>query len=437
MRQSYVHSALNLSILAAFFFVPWWLRPDFMPRPPYFMGFLITLPVLLSIVLWIVLGLPGLRAAFRDSRLWWIGGFAALVGWALLSPLWSDHPDVAAETALQFAAVAMFALVMACARPAARSIVNALAMGALFQSVIVIAQVALQHPIGLSDSLGEFAIRPNNAGLALLAAGSDRLMRPYGLTIHPNVIGGYFTVALLGMTGWLTDAELPRWRWIVRLGTMGIVWWALLLTFSRSAWGGLLIGLVVIGMGWRRKDVIRLSRRRIMPILTGAAALVVIFSLSYARFVLARTATGDEGTEQRSISDRRFFIGIAQQIISNNPVAGIGMGVFPWVANDIINAGPYRGWLGGENVHNIALLTLSELGIIGFSLWYFTIMTGLATAWQVARDPFATGLAAGVVALLAIGLLDHYPWTIFHYQLLLWGGMGAAVCACPKAVAQK
>jgi len=425
MRQPYVRSAFDLAICAVFFFVPWWLRPDFMPRPPYFMGFLITIPVLLTIALWVALGLPGLRGALDDLRVWWIGGFAALIAWVLLSPLWSDHPDVAWETAVQFAVVALFALALACARPSARLIVNALAMGALFQSVIVIAQVALQHPVGLSDSLGEFAIRPNNAGLALLAAGTDRLMRPYGLTIHPNVIGGYFTVALLGMTGWLTDTRLPRWRWIARLGTMGIVLWALLLTFSRSAWGGLILGLMVIVIGWRRKGVIRLSRRRITPILTGAAVLAVVFSLSYAPFVWARTATGSEGTEERSIADRRFFIGIAQQISSENPVAGIGMGVFPWVANDIINAGPYRGWLGGENVHNVALLALSELGIIGFSLWYFTILSGLSAAWQVARDPFETGLAAGVIALLAIGLLDHYPWSIFHYQLLLWGGMGA------------
>ncbi|MCC7451955.1 MAG: O-antigen ligase family protein [Anaerolineae bacterium] len=436
MRQSYVRSTFNLVIAAVFFFVPWWLRPDFMPRPPYFMGFLITIPVLLTIILWVALGLLGLHAALRDSRIWWIGGFAALIAWALLSPLWTDHPDVAGETALQFAVVALFAVALACARPSARLIAHALATGALFQSVIVIAQVALQHPVGLSDTLGEFAIRPNNVGLALLAAGADRLMRPYGLTIHPNVVGGYFTVALLGMTGWLTDTGLARWRWIVRLGTMGVVLWALLLTFSRSAWGGLIIGLVVIVVGWRRKGAIRLSRQRVMLILTGAAVLAVVFSLTYARFVLARTATGSEGTEERSIADRRFFIGIAQQISSENPVAGVGMGVFPWVANDIINAGPYRGWLGGENVHNIALLALSELGIIGFSLWYFTILSGLASAWQVARDPFETGLAAGVIALLAIGLLDHYPWSIFHYQLLLWGGMGAAVYRSRTAVVQ-
>jgi hypothetical protein len=46
-------------------------------------------------------------------------------------------------------------------------------------------------------------------------------------------------------------------------------------------------------------------------------------------------------------------------------------------------------------------------------------------------------LAAGVIALLAIGLLDHYPWSIFHYQLLLWGGMAAAIYRCQDAVVQK
>src|SRR5437773_2145960 len=82
----------------------------------------------------------------------------------------------------------------------------------------------------------------------------DRLMRPYGLTIHPNVIGGYFTVALLCMAAWLVvDRDLPRWRQAVRFGAMGLILWGLCLTFSRSAWGALAIGLALIGIAWWRK----------------------------------------------------------------------------------------------------------------------------------------------------------------------------------------
>jgi hypothetical protein len=428
--QTVLYSILNYSVLAVFFFVPWWLRPDWLPDNPYYLGFLVTIPVILTVAAWLALGLPGLKAAFGDGRFWWITFLAALMLWALLSPQWSGYPGVAMTAAQQFALVALFALVLACAGPPARSVAVALAAGVVCQGIIVLMQVWLQQPVGLS-ALGEFEIRPFNAGLSIVAAGRDHLMRPYGMTIHPNVIGGYFTVALLCLSGWLvSDHGLARWRQLVRLGTLALGFYGLLITFSRSAWGALLGGLALIALTWWRAGAPRPPRQAVALAAAGAALLTLIFALTYPNYILARTGVGGDVTEERSISDRRIYIEIALQVIRENPLKGVGVAVFPWRANEILRSPEYlaRGIdLRGDYVHNVPLLVLAELGIVGFVLFVAALAAGFGIVWRSVYDPFAVGLAAGAAALLAIGLLDHYPWSIFHFALLLWGSLGIAL----------
>jgi hypothetical protein len=428
---------IHLAILTAFFLVPWWLRPQYQRpewlsfTPPYFFGFLLTIPVGIAIVGWIVLGFPGLRSALNDGRRWWIASAVLLLSWALLSIQWANHPRDSVNAASQLAGVMLFTLVITCAGPSARQVTAALAMGLIFQAVIAIAQTSLQHQVGLAW-LGEFEVRAKNVGLSILSDGPDIWMRPYGMTIHPNVIGGYFAVALLAMTGWLPDLGLQRWRYIVRLGVAALGLWALCLTFSRSAWGALVVGLIVIALGWR-KIGLKIPRQRLLIVTMGAVLLIGIFGVSYGRWIAQRTdfasasAATSDTTENRSISDRRVFFEIALQVIREHPLQGVGIGNFAWEATEIIRQGPYKGWLKGDNVHNIALLAFGELGTIGFGLWLLTWLSGLIQAIRMVRDPFAIGLVAGCVALLAIGMLDHYPWSIFHFALLLWSTLGIAL----------
>ncbi len=425
--QTILSRTLDFSTLAVFFLVPWWLRPEWMPDGPYYSRFLIAIPVFSAIIIWVLLGVPGLSAALHDVRRWWIVPFTALAVWVLLSPQWSDFRSQSATAAQQFTLAALFALVAACTGPSARSIAVALAMGLIFQGVIVIAQVQLQSPVGLTD-LGEFEIRPFNRGLSIVEAGRDFLMRPYGLTIHPNVIAGYFVVALLCLTGWLVaDCDLSAWRKAIRLGVIGLGVWAVCLTFSRSAWGALVIGLALVFVSWFRKGAAKPARKYTLLAAASSVLIIGLFGMSYTKYVWARTGEGGDTTEERSISDRRLFIGIALQVAYEHPVIGIGIGAFPWVSNDIINAGPYRGWLRGDNVHDVPLLVLTELGLVGLTMWLLTLAAGLIVVWRTVYDPFAVGLAVGAVALLAIGVLDHYPWSIFHFLLLLWTSLAVAL----------
>jgi O-antigen ligase len=158
-----------------------------------------------------------------------------------------------------------------------------------------------------------------------------------------------------------------------------------------------------------------------------SVTLIGIFCLTYGNFLWVRATISDETTELRSISDRFFFIRIAIQLIRDHPLVGTGIGTFPSESNDVINAGPYAGWIAGQNVHNMPLLVLSELGVVGFGLWLLILVQAFRAAWYSIHDPFTIGLFAAVIAMLVISLLDHYFWSIFHTTLLLWASLGLSL----------
>src|SRR3954466_1436738 len=92
---------LQLAILTVFFMTPWWVRPVGLPKTPYIFGFLITIPGLIAFAAWVLLGFPGLTAASRDSRRWWIYCACLLLGWAFFSVTWAGHKIDALNSAYQ------------------------------------------------------------------------------------------------------------------------------------------------------------------------------------------------------------------------------------------------------------------------------------------------------------------------------------------------
>src|SRR5690606_2703061 len=94
--------------------------------------------------------------------------------------------------------------------------------------------------------------------------------------------------------------------------------------------------------------------------------------------------------------------------------------------------------LRGDNVHHVYQSAWAELGVVGFGLLLIALAAGLEAALRAARVNAAGGtssldnktsraaLLAIVLALIIIGLFDHYPWTILHFQMLWWGALATA-----------
>ncbi len=236
------------------------------------------------------------------------------------------------------------------------------------------------------------------------------------------------------MAGTLAAGALwfDRRRWVQITGALLVAagFSVLLLTFSRAALGGLAVGgLFALLLLWPR-----LRRRegvRGLLLAAGLSALAAgVIYAAYAPFFAAR-AEASESVEMRSVADRIVFTDFALRSIGERPLLGVGAGNFPWRTSAYLQDTFFD--LRGDNVHNIYLSAAAELGLIGLALMLTALVSGLVSGMRAARgrparpDADRAALLAIVVALLAVGLLDHYPYTTFHMQALLWGCMAAAM----------
>ncbi len=428
------HTILHASILLTFALIPVWYRlpitPPLLP-PLYVSRFLILLPMLVSIALWFALRLPGFGDLRRDPlRRIWALALLLLALWGFASQMWAyqriPHPDVAATAALQFGLVALFALVAACASPNLRAIIAVLVFSLAWNSLIAGAQVAAQGSIGL-NALGEFPLGIDQEGISIVQAGDVRWLRPYGLLPHPNMLAGVLALGLLGTGAWMLSPRRALWMIGTGLAVGGM--WAFGLTFSRAAWGGFVAGALAT-MPFLRRYLTPLRGGTRSRLLISAAALIgtgMLFVALYHPFLLARAGVGAESIEQRSVSDRRVFTEYALRAVQEFPIAGVGIGNFPWRASYYLMFTSFD--LRGDSVHNIYLSVWAELGTVGLALYGLALLAGLSAAARALwKRPDAHGalLLGGVVALLAIGLLDHYPYSLIQFQTALWGLLAAA-----------
>ena len=186
---------------------------------------------------------------------------------------------------------------------------------------------------------------------------------------------------------------------------------------------------------WTLRD----RARRFQLVVTLALALAVgaAFVAGFAPFLAARAGSGEESIELRSVADRIVYTDFALRSIGERPVLGVGIGNFPWRTSYYLVDTFYD--LRGDNVHNVYLSAWAELGLVGFALLLVALVAGLAAAFRAARSPIEVAgaswlddrtaraaLLAIAVAVAVIGLLDHYPWTILHFQMLWWGGLAVA-----------
>jgi hypothetical protein len=308
---------IQVGIVATLLLVPVWYRLKGVAGPFdvwYSAGFLIFWPMLWTVIWWLVLGLPGFADLRHDPiRRLWALALLTLALWACLSQAWAYtrtfQPQVALGAALPFALAALFAVVVACAGPRATTIVVVLLVGLVWNSLLAGAQVAVQGSVGLLAP-GEFQLDPAAPGMAIVQADGIRWLRPYGLLPHPNILAGFFVLALLASLVWVLSRS--RWRWLIGTLVFLIGLWAFLLTFSRGAWLGFAAGaLAIVPLLWRLAPRNRIVRLRFVITLGLSLAAAGLFVALYWPFLSARAGANEESVEMRSVSDRAVYMDFA------------------------------------------------------------------------------------------------------------------------------
>lgn len=325
-------------------------------------------------------------------------GLAALA--TLTAPM-ALAPVLAVYTALRWWLMFILYLALVHVELPFEKVMKVFLAGLAIQALLGLAQVLHQGPLGVP---GELMLRLGRERAAAIQIGDTWWLRAYGLTFHPNVLGGFMAVGLLlGLPLLPRRGFLPLW-YLLGLG--------LVLSFSRSAWLATALTLPPIAawLAWRQP-----SMRRPLAMTAGGALLVLlVLGALLSAQVRSRLSLTSLTSERASLVGRGELIGAALGAIAARPVTGIGAGNFPLAAllSDIQEV-PHA-------VHNVPLLLAAEVGLLGGVLW---LWLWLWPAWRPEvllrqADPWPVVLVGAWLALGVIGLWDFYPWVLNSGQLL-------------------
>lgn len=306
------------------------------------------------------------------------------------------------------------------------SAICVLCFGGIFESILAFAQFVNQGSIGgILYFFGERSFVSSTPGIANASLTGELLLRPYGTFPHPNVLAGFLLIVLLLALFLYRHAASIMQRY-VSIAYLMIGTGALLLTLSRVAivvWLLILIGLC-LRIYLRTK--LYIPNMYIRVIIIGLFISLCTFGL-FASPLGARifeTSLTEEAVQQRTI-----LIESAMSIFQSNPLFGVGLGNF-LPALGIIQQ-PLSFGLYLQPVHNIFLLLLAEIGIVGF---LFFAMFLLQTFRRLV-DTYISNksinsqtvvIISSLSAICLLGLFDHYWITIQQGQLLFAVILGIA-----------
>ena len=359
---------------------------------------------LATLVFWVV-SLAAVPRRIRTGPL-----FVAVPVTGLLAVSWlgiavSIDPALSARAALALALVAALGLyILNEVDDFERLVVPLMAM-IVVQAVVAIGQVAAQGSLGL-QVVGEQVLRLPDGGLSIVAAadGSGSL-RAYGLTDHPNILGGILAFALIilasvrGLAGVRSSA-----RWLVF--ALGVV--VLFLTFSRSGWIAYAVGIAVaVAMLAVMRD--RPAVRRLLLAAAGSLLVCAPLVVAFAPSVSARiNVAGPIAAETRSIEERVALAQGAIRVLLEQPILGVGLGNLPEAMRV-----PEPGFDQEQAAHVVLLDVAAETGVVGAACYLFLILAPWVALVR-ARSRWTPALvaASGVLAAITtVGFLDHYTWT--------------------------
>ncbi len=246
-------------------------------------------------------------------------------------------------------------------------------------------------------------------GDAVFTVNGERVLRAYGTFPHPNVFGGFLGVALFAWWGVMASV---RREWTKRkhviftsIGTI-ILMFGMLLTGSRSAFLGLFVGLTLVFV------VKSIPSMKIARPVAAILGMIAVFGSLFASFYLTDLASSIRGggvNEERSLIERvALYEDFVPFMAATNPLVGRGLGSYVLSFSD---TQPGKNAFDYQPVHNVFLLILAELGLLGLVA---ALCWAVNVVWtNVSRFPHRDALYAFGMGnvILMICFFDHYLWS--------------------------
>ncbi len=243
--------------------------------------------------------------------------------------------------------------------------------------------------------------------------------RAIGTSVDPNVLGGLLLI-IGALVGPQVVTKQPLFRRSVTLTIAGLIFVAVVLTFSRGAMLGLVAGLGFVAVA---------RYRRLLPYLVVVGLLLLL--LPATQGYIGRFVEGIQG--QDLATQMRFGeYKDALILIQRYPIFGVGFAGTPDV--DI--------YLGVASVY----FTIAQLmGLVGLLAFFVVIATVFIYAFRnraAARlnerhDAVWLGLHAALIGGLVAGVFDHYLFNLeFHHAVtVFWMFIGLATASTRLIVA--
>ena len=199
-----------------------------------------------------------------------------------------------------------------------------------------------------------------------------------------------------------------------------IIFFSLLLTYTRSAWiswGLSLIFLIVI-LGVVRKDVISKNVKWLLGGICALILMAVTLNFIKGNAIFSRLST-IFSVHDYNAQVRFGLWNTALQIFKTSPVIGVGFDNFKIIAQ-------------GCRIHNEYLQLLAETGVIGLTAFAFFIYAYFSAVFKNIknispyRQVLCMGMTAGVLAML-IDSIFCFPLHRVSHNVLFWSFLGMSV----------
>ncbi|HWQ59963.1 MAG TPA: O-antigen ligase family protein [Candidatus Fimivivens sp.] len=397
----------------------------------------------------------------RIKKLWRVRKADAflllIVFWSGLSILWAQDAVLAGYTFVKIVLAAdAFVLTRELVRRGkGKRIVMILFVAGVIQSAIGIGQFLTQETFS-STLLGTSLHEPWQAGSSVLKIGIGRFLRAYGTFPHPNMYGVFLAaILLMALNMVITSASTPQSRaldtpplkekrfkgcvshflsfvkgvpslrgevFYIRIGILSgilIILLGLVVSFSRLAWGGFSLGFAFFL--WQRYSRFSKSKDKTWRYLLAISATITI-SIAVFTGILHETVfprfDGSVVGRERSVVDRMSTYADAIKLIKDHPILGIGAGNY---TVELIRMNPNRPIWALQPAHDVPLLIVAELGLVGFVLSFLFTATYLMGVFETKNAPIHIG---ALFVLAPSLLLDHFLWTSNFGLLFLFVLLG-------------
>lgn len=246
--------------------------------------------------------------------------------------------------------------------------------------------------------LGERSFDGQTPGIANASINGELILRPYATFPHPNVLAGFLLIVFTFIV-FSAKKLKPFYLSILLIGAI-----ALFLTFSRIAI--FLLGTVIL-----LKLLLTFKNKK--KIYFNLFTYLVIFAVFLYTVFLSPFSTRflNFSPVDSSLTQRYELISASYKMFLENPLVGVGLNSFlPSLPQYL----PQKQTLFIQPVHNIYLLILSQLGLVGFSFFVFLFVKIFK---KISKSKNYL-LAAVLIEILILGFFDHYFLTLQQGQLL-------------------